>query len=136
MSTNPLLANWDTPHQFPPFDQIDAAHFVPAFEALFAAHQAELDTIAANPAAPDFANTVAALAQSGLLLERASLLLDNLSASVGSDALQAVERDMAPRLAAHHSSVYLNAALFARLDAVYRERAALGLDEEQQRLLA
>ncbi|WP_144370659.1 M3 family metallopeptidase [Vogesella urethralis] len=135
MSTNPLLANWDTPHQFPPFDQIAAEHFVPAFDALFAAHQAELDAIAANPAAPDFANTVEVLADSGLLLERASLLLDNLSASVGSDALQAVERDMAPRLAAHHSSVYLNAALFARLDAVYRERAALGLDEEQQRLL-
>jgi peptidyl-dipeptidase Dcp len=136
MRTNPLLAEWGTPQQFPPFDQIAAEHFVPAFDALFAAHQAELDAIAANPAAPDFANTVEALAQSGLLLERTSLLLDNLSASVGSEALQAVERDMAPRLAAHHSSVYLNAALFARLDAVYRERAALGLDEEQQRLLA
>ena len=136
MSNNPLLNTvWDTPHQLPPFDCIQPEHFAPAFAELFAAHEAEMAAIAANPAAPDFANTVEAFERSGLLLERASLLLDNLTASVGSDALQAVEREMAAPLASHRSRIYMNSAVFKRVDAIYRERGALGLSEEQSRLL-
>ena len=136
MSNNPLLVQlWDTPHQLPPFDLIQPEHFEPAFDVLFVAHLAEVDAIAANPAAPDFANTVAAFSNSGALLERASIILGNLTGSVGSPALQTVQRNMAPRLAAHGSAVYMHAGLFARIDAIYRDRDGLNLDEEDSRLL-
>src|SRR6185437_3959339 len=86
--------------------------------------------IAANPAAPDFANTILALEQSGRLLTRVEAVFFNLTSSHTNEALQALELEMAPRVAAHWSAIYLNAALFARIDAVYQARETLGLDPE------
>jgi len=99
------------------------------------AHAAEIAAIATNPAAPTFANTIAALDASGRALSRIELMFWNLSASETSPALQAVEREWSPKLAAHQNAVYLDDALFARVDALHRRRAELGLTPEQARML-
>lgn len=132
---NPLLQDWTAPFGLPPFDALDAAHFRPAFEAAMQAHRDELAAIGANPEAPSFENTVAAFDRSGRLLARIDAVFYNLTASHTSAALQAVQREMAGPLAAHDNAVYMDAALFARLDALHARRAELGLDPEQLRLL-
>ena len=134
-TTNPLLGEWATPHGLPPFDQIEAAHFAPAFELAWAAHRTELNAIAAQPAAPTFDNTLAAFDRAGTLLQRVDLCFHNLTASSGTPALQAAELALAAPRAAHESWVLQHAGLFARIDALHRERAALGLFPEALRLL-
>jgi peptidyl-dipeptidase Dcp len=132
---NPLLQDWQTPYQLPPFQQIKSEHFAPAFAVLFEQHLAEIDALADNPAAPTFDNTVAAFDAAGALLDRARLTFENLCSSESPAELQAVQREMAPLLAAHDSHVTMHAGFFARLDAVHQQAAALDLSEEQQRLL-
>jgi len=133
--SNPLLAPWTGPYGLPPFAQVRAEHFAPAFEVAMRDHLAEIDALAAASDAPTFANTVAAFDRAGRLLERVSELFHNLTSSETSAALQAVERDMAPILAAHDSRVYTHAALFARIDALHEARDRADLDPEQRRVL-
>ncbi|MDP2367790.1 M3 family metallopeptidase [Rhodoferax sp.] len=132
---NPLLADWDTPYGLPPFSSVEAAHFVPAFEVAMAAHRAELDAIAQRGAPPSFDNTLAALDQSGRLLERVSLLFHNLTASETSPALQAAQLELAPRIAAHENALYMHAGLFQRIDTLHQQRDHLNVTPEQLRLL-
>ena len=132
---NPLLQPWDTPFQLPPFDRIQPGHFAPAFEAAVREHAEEIAAIAANPEAPTFENTVVAFDRSGRRLMRIEQVFFNLASSETSPALQAVEREVAPKLAAHESAIYLDAKLFARVDELHARREALGLDDEQRRLL-
>ncbi|WP_206996341.1 M3 family metallopeptidase [Trinickia mobilis] len=133
---NPLLQDWQTPYQLPPFAQIQPEHFIPAFTTLFAEHLAEIDALATHSAPPTFDNTVAAFDAAGVRLQRVQLVFENLCSSEAPPELQAVEREMAPLLAAHASKVSMHAAFFARLDEVRRQAAELPLSEEQQRLLA
>jgi peptidyl-dipeptidase Dcp len=135
MRTNPLLADWTAPHGMPPFADILAADFEPAFEQAMRAHLTELASIAGNPAAPDFDNTAAAFDRAGALLARLSATFYNLTASATDASLQAVQRRMAGPLAAHSSAVHMDARLFARLDVLHQARQGLGLTAEQQRLL-
>ncbi|MGC4079688.1 MAG: M3 family metallopeptidase [Rubrivivax sp.] len=132
---NPLLQDWTAPFGLPPFDALDPAHFRPAFEAAMQAHRDELAAIGASAEAPSFDNTVAAFDRSGRLLARIDAVFYNLTASHTTPALQAVQREMAGPLAAHDNAVYMDAALFARLDALHARRAELGLEPEQLRLL-
>jgi peptidyl-dipeptidase Dcp len=132
---NPLLQRWDTPYELPPFDRLRAEHFVPAMTAAMAAHRAELDAIATRPEPPTFASTIAAFDASGELLARVSGVFWNLTASETSPALQEAERELAPRAAAHQNAMYLDARLFARIEAVHEARAGLGLSAEQLRLV-
>jgi peptidyl-dipeptidase Dcp len=134
-AANPLLEPWDTPHGLPPFSRFDPARFQPALEAAMQAHRDELQAIARQDAAPSFENTVAAFDRAGRLLGRIETVFFNLTASETSPALQAVQREMAGPLAAHANSVYMNAALFARIDALHDVRATLELTPEQRRLL-
>ena len=133
-TTNPLLQPWQTPYGLPPFEHIRPEHYVPAFEHAMRAHRAEVDAIAADPEPPTFANTVAAFDGCGRDLGRIERLFFNLTASETSPALQAVEREMSPRLAAHYSAIHLHGALFARLEHVHARREALGLTAEALRL--
>src|SRR5689334_3356480 len=133
LADNPLAQPWDAPYGLPPFDRVMPAHFTPALETAMRAHSAEIDAIADNADAPTFENTAAALDRSGRMLMRIELLFHNLCASETSPALQAVEREMAPRLAAHHNAIRLNPKLFARLDRVHAERANLSLRAEELR---
>jgi len=133
--TNPLLVPWTGPFGLPPFAEVRAEHFAPAFAEAMRAHLAEIDAIAGEPAAPTFANTIAAFDRSGRLLARVGALFHNLASSETSPALQAVQREMAPLLAAHDSRVHTHAQLFARIDKVHTAREQSALDGEQRRAL-
>ncbi len=132
---NPLLQAWDTPYGLPPFDRIRAEHYRPAFEHAMDTHRAEVDAIATCSDPPSFDNTIAALDRSGRALGRIERLFFNLTASETSPDLQSIERDISPRLAAHYSAINLHAALFARIEALHRQRDSLALGSEQLRLL-
>jgi peptidyl-dipeptidase Dcp len=132
---NPLLAVWDAPFGLPPFESARPEHFKPAFERGMREHRDELAQIGAQRDAPSFDNTMARFDASGRLLARVEALFHNLAASATSDALQAVQREMAAPLAAHWSAVYMDAALFARIDALHSQRDQLNLSTEQRRLL-
>jgi peptidyl-dipeptidase Dcp len=132
---NPLLGEWTGPFGLPPFAALAPEHFPPAFEQGLASHRAEIEAIAANPAAPDFDNTVAAMERSGALLTRVSNVFFVLAGADTSDTLQEVERDISPLLARHNNEIYLNEALFRRIDDLHRRRDALGLNAEQKRVL-
>ncbi|WP_158747748.1 M3 family metallopeptidase [Acidisphaera sp. L21] len=132
---NPLLTEWTTPFGIPPFDQIQPAHFPPAYATAMAEHLAEIATIGADPAAPSFANTVEALERSGRALARINGVFFNLVVSLGGAALEDLDREMSPKLAQHGMQVSLDPAVFARVDALFQGRATLGLAEDQMRLL-
>ena len=134
-TSNPLLQPWNTPYGLPPFETARAEHFEPAFDEALKQHLAEIDAIGADPQPPNFANTVAALDCSGRLLRRIEGLFHNLASSETSPALQAVEMRIAPLLAAHGSAVSMHRPLFARIDALHRERESLALTAEQKRVL-
>jgi peptidyl-dipeptidase Dcp len=135
LAFNPLLRDWTGAYGLPPFGAVQAAHFLPAFEVAQAGHLAELDAIASNAAPASFTNTLLAFDESGRLYRRIELLFHNLAVSETSPALQAVERELAPRQAAHETAIYLRAKLFARIDALYQRREFLGLEPAQLRLL-
>ncbi len=132
---NPLLAPWTTPFGVPPFDRIRPEHFVPAFDHAMRLHLEEVAAIGADPAPPGFANTIEAMQRSGRALERIGAAFSNLVVSQGGDALQAVDREMSPKLAQHGMRVALDAALFRRVDGLHGRRHELGLAEDQMRLL-
>jgi peptidyl-dipeptidase Dcp len=134
-TSNSLLQTWNTSYGLPPFADVTPALFEPAFAAAIEEHRAEVDAIGCNPQPPNFENTVAALDRSGRLLDRIEGLFHNLTASETSPALQAVQMRMAPLLAAHSSAISMHAALFERIDALFEERAILGLTPEQRRVL-
>ncbi len=132
---NPLLTPWQTRYGLPPFDRVKPEHFEPAFDIAMAAHRAELDAIATQADLPTFANTLQAFDQCGRLHNRIELLFHNLANSETSPELQAVQRAMAPRLAAHDNAIYMDAGLFARVDILYQQRQRLALDRQDLRLL-
>ncbi len=132
---NPLLKEWATPFGVPPFTDIKPEHFIPAFKAGIAEQRREIEAIAASAAAPTFANTVEALEQSGVALEKVGLVFRSLASSETNDALQAANREAAPMLAAHVDDVRMNRRLFARIKAVWEQRDRLGLAGPQRKLL-
>lgn len=132
---NPLLNPWDAPYGLPPFTQTRPEHYAPAFEAAFDAHRAELAAIVANPQPPTFANTVVAFDRAGWQFNRLSDLFGNLAAAETCEALQKVELALAPRMAAHRTAIYMDEALFARIDAVQQSNEAQSLNREDRRLL-
>jgi peptidyl-dipeptidase Dcp len=132
---NPLLTDWTGPFGLPPLPAIKPEHFRPAFDRALAAHRAEIDAIAANPAAPSFGNSIEALERSGHDLDRVSNVFFVMAGADTSDAIEAVERDVSPLLARHSNALYLDRALYARIAELYRQREALGLNAEQARVL-
>ena len=132
---NPFYAESTLPFHAPPFDKITDADYQPAIEAGMAAQLHEMQAIADNPAAPTFDNTYAAMERSGLLLERAMQVFRGVTGANTNPALQKVQKEEAPKLAAHADAIHLNAKLFARVKAVYDERAELHLQPEQLRLV-
>jgi peptidyl-dipeptidase Dcp len=135
MSSNPLLEAWNTAYGLPPFASIRPEHFLPAFSAALLEHRSEIDALAASRDAATFTNTLVAFDRSGRLLARVRELFFNLAAAETSPELQKVELEIAPKLAEHNSAIYMNAALFARINAVYAQADSLNLSQEQRRLL-
>jgi peptidyl-dipeptidase Dcp len=132
---NPFFETWTTPFGLPPFDRIRPEHFPPGFDRGMAEQLAEVDTIAEAAETPSFANTIEAMERSGRLLGRVSRVFHNLDASNTNDAIEAVARDYAPKLAQHHMRIQLNASLFRRVAELHAKRQTLGLAEDQMRLL-
>ncbi|MGO4570437.1 M3 family metallopeptidase [Microvirga sp. 2TAF3] len=132
---NPLLGSWTAPYGLPPFESIAPEHYKPAFDAALAEQKAEVATIADSANAPTFGNTIEALERSGATLKRVGGVFFNLAGSHTNDAIQAVEREMAPLLAKHRNSIFMNDALFRRVDALHSNRDTLGLAPEQARVL-
>jgi peptidyl-dipeptidase Dcp len=132
---NPLLQPWNAPFGAPPFDRVRPEHFLPAFEAALAERRAEIAAIVGNPQQPTFANTIAALERAGGLLRRVSGAFFHLAGAQTSDAIERIERDVAPILARERSAILLDDALFARVEALFHARERLGLDAEAARTL-
>jgi peptidyl-dipeptidase Dcp len=134
-STNPLLEPWAGPYGgVPPFDRVRVEDFEPALEAAMAENLAEVEQIAGSVAAPDFDNTIAALERAGRTLDRVRAVYDVWAVNMSTPEFQAVERAMAPRLAAFKDRITQNEALFARIEAVYGSPRKASLTPEQQRL--
>lgn len=132
---NPLLSPFTAPFGMPPFAAIKPEHFPPAFDAAFTAHLAEIESLTSNPDAPTFDNTIVALEKSGWLLADVCRIFFNLANAHTNAELQEIERNIAPRLADHQSKIYLNRALFERVDAVFQTAADAQLQSEDARLL-
>jgi len=135
MTENPFFQPWTTPFGLPPFDRIRPEHFPPAFDSAMAEHNAEIAAITGSAAAPTFANTIEALERSGRLLDRVSRVFFNLDSSNTNDALEAIARDYAPKLAQHQMQIALNEDLFGRITGLHARRQTLGLAADQLRLL-
>ncbi len=132
---NPLLAPWTGPYGgVPPFDRIEVADLQPALEAGMTQQLAEIERVANDPAAPTFENTIAAMERTGRMLDRVNTVYGIYSSTLSDAAVQAVEREMAPKLAAFSDRITQNPKLFERIEKVYETRATAGLTPEQQRL--
>lgn len=132
---NPLLADWNTPFEVPPFDLINNEHYREAFDQALEQSEMEIDRIANNEDEPTFVNTIAAMEGAGEALSKVSAVFFNLSGSHTNDEMQAIQREMAPRLSAHHSRIMLNEKLFARVEILYLGREELDLNVEARRVL-
>ena len=135
MSKNPLLQEFTTPFQTPPFDKIKPEHYKPAFEEAMKQHRAEIDAIINNPQAPDLMNTVVALDRSGLLLEQISYIFFNLLEAERSDILQDIAMEVMPLLSEHSDQILMNPILFEKIKLMYDQRSGLGLEPLAERTL-
>ncbi len=133
--TNPLLADWTGPFALPPFAEITDADFGPAFDAALAEGRARIGAIAGDPAPATFANTIAALEQADGLLDRVSGVFYNLAGADSTPEREALMRDLAPKMSAYSSEIVMNAALFARIEAVWEGRETADLTPEEMRVL-
>jgi peptidyl-dipeptidase Dcp len=133
--SNPFYAASSLPFGAPPFDKIKDSHYQPAIEAGMAQQQAEIQAIADNPDAPTFENTIVAMEKTGRLLDRVMSAFDGVTGANTNPELQKIKSIEAPKLAAHGDFIFLNEKLFARVSAVYKQRASLKLSPEALRLV-
>ena len=131
---NPLLAQWDTPHGVPPFDKIEASDYQPAIEYAIKKHDDEITAIVDNPSAPTFENTILAYDNSGVLLERITMVFNNVVLADATEELLDAKERIAPMLAEHDDAVMLNAQLFERIAHVYESQKNTPPISEQERL--
>ncbi|MDP3668101.1 MAG: M3 family metallopeptidase [Telluria sp.] len=134
-ASNPFARISTLPLHYPAFDKIKDQHFLPAFAAGMRAQLREVDAIANNPKAPTFDNTIVAMERSGQLLTRVATTFSNLQGTNTNDKLDAIDREMSPRMAAHADAIFLNDKLYQRVKALFDKRDALGLNPEAAYLL-
>ena len=132
---NPLLSEFSTPFGVPPFEQIKPEHYLPAFEEGIRQHDAEIAAIIANPEAPTFKNTIEPLEFSGMLLTQVNLIFSSLTEAETNEELQAIAKEISPKLTEHYDNISLNGELFARIKTVYENRDKENLDTEQMKVL-
>jgi len=133
--TNPLLADWTTPFEMPPFAQISDDDFAPAFDAAIEQSRQRIAAIVSNTQSPSFDNTIGALEGADALLDRVLGVFFNVAGSDSNPKREALQREFSPRLAAHSSEITMNKALFKRIEALWRARDSLDLTPEQSRVL-
>ncbi|KQY99313.1 hypothetical protein ASD19_05425 [Microbacterium sp. Root53] len=132
---NPLLAPSPLPYGVPDYAAIRPEHYLPAFEAAFAEHRAEIEAIATREDEPTFDNTMVALERAGALLERVLLAFYTVSAADATPAIQDVDERLAPLMSAHTDAIQLDARLYARIRALHDRIEELGLEPEERRLV-
>jgi peptidyl-dipeptidase Dcp len=135
MAANPFFKESTLPFHYPAFDRIKDQDFAPAFTEGMRIQLKEIEAIANNPKPATLANTIVAMEKSGQLLTRVQTTFGNLQGANTNDALDAIDRDMSPKLAAHGDAIFLNAKLFARVQTLYEQRDKLHLDAESKHLL-
>ena len=135
VANNPLLAEWDTPYQTPPFSKIELKHYEPAIDYAIEQNRAEIDAIINNPEAPTFENTIVAMEQAGATLSRVTGVFFVLNNCCTSPEMQEIAQRVTPKLTELGNDVSLNPELFARVKAVYEQRENLDLDVEDSMLL-
>ncbi|MBT2767706.1 peptidyl-dipeptidase Dcp [Stenotrophomonas sp. ISL-67] len=134
-STNPLLSASTLPFQAPPFDRIKDSDYLPAFNEGMKQHLADVRKIADNPEPATFDNTIEALERGGETLDRVSRVFFGLVQADTNEARQKIQEEVAPKLAEHQDEISLDPKLFARIKTIYDQRASLGLDPVQTRLV-
>ena len=134
-SSNPFFSEYNTPYNVPPFDKIDTTHFLPAIEKGILEQQAEIDAIVNNTETPTFENTVIAYDKSGELLSRVSRVFGTLNGANTNDAIQKLNRKIAPLTTKHRDNISLNDKLFQRIKTVYENRENSNLDADQKRVV-
>ena len=134
-ASNPFAKVSSLPFNYPPFDKISNEHYAPAYAEGMAVQAVEIAAIANNPKSPTFDNTIVAMERSGKLLARAGAVFGNLSGANTNDTLQAIDRELSPKLAAHSDAIRLNDKLYQRIKTLYDRRAKLKLDAESAFLL-
>ena len=133
---NPLLGEWAGPYGgVPPFDKVQVALFKPALETAMAENLAEIDNITRVRSAPTFENTIVALEKAGHTLDRVTTVYGIWGSTMSNAEFQAVQREMAPKLAAFNDQITQNEALFKRIETVYNSPDKKKLNAEQQRLV-
>ncbi|MBR0361779.1 MAG: M3 family metallopeptidase [Paraprevotella sp.] len=132
---NPFFTEWDTPFGVPPFEQIMPEHYLPAFMQAMTEQKAEIEAIVTNNEPATFENTIAALDQSGNLLNKVSSVFFCQTNANTNDALQTINTEVSPLLSQHSDDINMNPELFARVKSVYDNRETAGLDKEQMKLL-
>ena len=134
-SDNPFFNNYKTPFEVPPFEQIKAAHFMPAYIKGFAEQRTEIKAIIKNPKVPDFENTIKQLEYSGQLLTKVSRVFGALNSANTNDTLQKINKELAPLLSKNRDDINLNDSLFQRVKSVYENRDKFKLTEEEKKVL-
>jgi peptidyl-dipeptidase Dcp len=134
-ASNPFAAKSTLPFEYPPFDKIHNEDYAPAFEEGMRQQSAEIDAIANSKAAPTFDNTIVAMERSGQLLSRVSTTFYSLVGCNTNPTLDALDKELAPKLAAHSDKIRLNEKLFKRVETLYNKRDALHLDAESKYVL-
>lgn len=134
-SANPFFSEYSTPYEVPPFDKVTVQDYREAMLKGIEEHKKEIDAIANNSAAPTFQNTIVAMDKSGKLLSKVQIVFGGQNGANTSAELQALSKEMSPRLSAHRDDISLNAKLFARVKQVYNNRAQLNLNKEDAKLL-
>jgi peptidyl-dipeptidase Dcp len=134
-ASNPFAKPSALPFNYPAFDKIKDEHFLPAYAAGMREQLREVAGIANSTKAPTFDNTIVAMERSGQMLARVSAVFSNLQTANTNDRLDAIDREMSPKLAAHNDAIYLNPKLFKRVDTLHARRDKLGLDAEAKFLL-
>lgn len=132
---NPFFGEYNTPYNIPPFEKIQIADYMPAFEEAIAQHNQEIAAIVNNRAVPDFGNTIVALDNSGEMLEKVSYVFSGLYEVVSTPEFQKVGAQVFPMLAAHSDEIKMNEGLFQKIKSVYDNRAKFNLTTPQLRLL-
>jgi peptidyl-dipeptidase Dcp len=134
-SDNPFFNKWDTPFEVPPFDQIMARHYMPAYLKGIEEERKEIKAITTNTNEPDFNNTIKMLVYSGELLNKVSGVFGSLNSANTNDSVQAISRELAPILSKHRDDISLNDTLFQRVKSVFDNKDKLKLSDEEKKLL-
>ena len=132
---NPFLNEYETPFKIPPFEEIEFAHYEPAFDIGMKEHLKEIEEIANNQQEPTFENTIEAMERSGETLDKVANVFFNLLGSNTNDDMDALAMKISPKLSAHNDSILLNKELFKRIKELFDNKGSFNLTTEQNRLL-